>query len=718
VPSSFEKCVESTDLHRWSAEIQGNILDASAKLAELVAIKLAHTEMTDEVEEDMMHMLLALCGVFDKEAEFHKKHVHARLPRAVEREAAAAVEADGNDVVYAAPLFATPVKPKRSGGGTLRDNDDDADVDDDVIAIGDSDDDDADLEGKPVRHGGGGRKNRRRAAENAAPELVEAYRWLRYLINHFGVTGGFESVLGILHDPSRVSLKLLDATVKPIAKCVVALEDNLLQRFEENTQITLEYLAAIVEREDEQLTGPNPAARDRRYLYLTSALRSMQAVLGACVSAGEAEKRVSAVNRAVVEGMLGISTFNMQLVALREINAMLEHAGNSRLLGDETAAAAMKVAVRWLEDKRVLPHVLRPVYLHHKQYVDQVAAVLKTMLQEGAMSEEHLDLLWDITQKQDTFEEVKNNVLDLLAALAWHFSGDQLDSLFSRFERAGAGGMSLADSGKILEMVQKLAKSDSQGVMAERLLELLWRMIHAGEGAGSSAEMVTAFTQILGHYDRMSCAKKEDWMGRALGNVSDQSADLAISLHLMQSIVKLDSEAAGAAAGGGGLEGGAGAGAGAAGAGGGGGEEEDNRPYGGGKGKGLKKKRRGGESTAAAAARENAAVRREWLRRLDQSKSLVELLVLSLEHFQHNAWPHGATSPRPTPGSVTGYHDTLKALMEVILFVIKHGEIPVDPAMAQRLWVAFVEAPQDGRSAFSESADHPVGLYELNQVYP
>ena len=89
----------------------------------------------------------------------------------------------------------------------------------------------------------------------------------------------------------------------------------------------------------------------------------------------------------------------------------------------------------------MLPHVLRPVYLHHKQYVDQVGLVLRFLLQRNAMSEEHIDLLWDITQKPDTFEEVKINVLDLLAALAWHFRSDQLDSLFGRFESAS---MSLA----------------------------------------------------------------------------------------------------------------------------------------------------------------------------------------------------------------------------------------------------------------------------------
>ena len=52
------------------------------------------------------------------------------------------------------------------------------------------------------------------------------------------------------------------------------------------------------------------------------------------------------------------------------------------------------------------------------------------LLQEGAAAAEYLDILWDVTRKPDTFEEVKHNVYDLLAALAWHFSEEQLQEFF------------------------------------------------------------------------------------------------------------------------------------------------------------------------------------------------------------------------------------------------------------------------------------------------
>ena len=129
---------------------------------------------------------------------------------------------------------------------------------------------------------------------------------------------------------------------------------------------------------------------------------------------------------------------------------------------------------------------------------------------------------------------MKNNVLDLLASLAWKFSDEQLDYLFTLFE--GAGHDALADCGKILETVQKLAGSDGKGVMADRLLELLWRMTHDAGGA----EMVAAFVRVLGHYDRMERASKSQWMARVIGDIRERRADLGVSLRLVVKIVQLD----------------------------------------------------------------------------------------------------------------------------------------------------------------------------------
>ena len=316
---------------------------------------------------------------------------------------------------------------------------------------------------------------------NLSPAPSEHRRWLRYLVDCFGDAGGFDAMLVLMRNPGVVSLRLLEVAIRPVARCAGCLEETFLGSLEEAAGTTLAYLEALAEDGGDRLVGGGGDARDRNYAHVCGALRGARELLVACVGAGEAERRVSDAHRAVVKGMLGVSTFNSQLAALREINAMLDGTrGETSGLDAADAAAAVRVAVEWLESERVLPHVLRPVYLHHKQYVDQVSAILRRLLQEGAARAEYLDILWDVTRKPDTFEEVKHNVYDLLAALAWHFSEEQLDDLFRRVGAAGKIALS-EDAGKILEMVQKLARSDARGIMAERLLELLWRMTHSGE---------------------------------------------------------------------------------------------------------------------------------------------------------------------------------------------------------------------------------------------
>ena len=70
----------------------------------------------------------------------------------------------------------------------------------------------------------------------------------------------------------------------------------------------------------------------------------------------------------MIEAMLKVPTFNMQLEALREIKRSLQEA--ARLRDNHGSNEQLKGIVAWMEAKKVLPHVLRPTYLHHKQYVD------------------------------------------------------------------------------------------------------------------------------------------------------------------------------------------------------------------------------------------------------------------------------------------------------------------------------------------------------------
>ena len=420
-------------------------------------------------------------------------------------------------------------------------------------------------------------------------------------------------------------------------------------------------------------------------MHLSKVLRHLEEILahalkeeGGKPARDMAARLVSEVHQAMIEAMLKVPTFNMQLEALREIKRSLQEAAKTR--DNHGSKEQLKGIVAWMEAKKVLPHILRPTYLHHKQYVDQVAAVLRFLLEEDAMTKAHIDELWAITQKQDTFEEVKNNVLDLLASLAWKFSDEQLDYLFTLFE--GAGHDALADCGKILETVQKLAGSDGKGVMAERLLELLWRMTHDAGGA----EMVAAFTRVLGHYDRMERASKSQWMARVVGDIRERRADLAVSLRLVIKIVQLESpEAAEDLLG-----------------------SDDTDGVKGKKARRRRLQERQQQITVSPDDQDYKEIRRLWIEQLIAGEDLLELLTSRFEEFQAHAWSKGFDRAQPAPPSGqpgahrTGYQDTLKTFMEALMFVLKTGCIEVDPETALRFWAAFVDAPG---SAVSEPLD-------------
>eukprot|EP00245_Coleochaete_scutata_P011528 TRINITY_DN429_c0_g2_i1.p1 TRINITY_DN429_c0_g2~~TRINITY_DN429_c0_g2_i1.p1 ORF type:complete len:2250 (-),score=350.03 TRINITY_DN429_c0_g2_i1:694-7287(-) len=197
----------------------------------------------------------------------------------------------------------------------------------------------------------------------------------------------------------------------------------------------------------------------------------------------------------------------------------------------------MSTVLEWLEKNDIMRQVLRS-NLHHKQYVDQVEKIMRFLLQERRLSEEHLDAIWAATEKPDQFEAVKNNIFDLLADLAWSFSPEQLDSLFGRFERSQ--GRPAADIVKILQLIKKLARSDTKGVMATRLLELLWKMMHSGEASAEVLES-NALTEILGHYHSVNCANKNVYIERCL-KMLELGDSVIPSLRLLREIILLFAE--------------------------------------------------------------------------------------------------------------------------------------------------------------------------------
>lgn len=70
--------------------------------------------------------------------------------------------------------------------------------------------------------------------------------------------------------------------------------------------------------------------------------------------------------------------------------------------------------------------------LHQPQYVEKLEKILRFIIKEKALSLQDLDAVW--AAQLGKHDAIVKNVHDLLAKLAWDFSPEQLDHLFSCFQ--------------------------------------------------------------------------------------------------------------------------------------------------------------------------------------------------------------------------------------------------------------------------------------------
>ncbi|KAJ7514417.1 hypothetical protein O6H91_23G042900 [Diphasiastrum complanatum] len=492
VPSALEKCLDDKAIWKWNGEVQFNIFEAVCRLMDLIVAKLPQL-LSDDVnaDEDMLPLMRTLAIAFDKQSQYHLRHKDQTPPQ---------LPLLPHPQKFAKPVSGTPVKQKTGDWycshrkGSVRE-----------------------IEG----------------CECNRCKPPDVYGWISYLLNYFGQTpngNGYQQLLKVLNKPQKLSPAVMEALLLPIAKIVEFITDEVANQFLEPCSKLLTFVADRLEQDVDAL---GDKTKDGSFGALSLILKHLQVIIGRGASPEEAQSTISVVQRQMVERMLGFNSFNKQLSAVREINKLLE---NARAIACRDNLS-VNTTIQWLEKNDILRRVLR-CHLHHKQYVDQVEKIMRFLLQERRLSEEHLDAIWAPTEKPDQFETVKANIFDLLADLAWSFSDEQLDSLFGRFERSQ--GRSPSDIVKILSLVKKLARSDTKGVMASRLLELLWNMMHTGEAPAEILES-GALTEILGHYDSVNCANKDVYISRCLKNI-EKGESVIPSLRLLREIILLDRE--------------------------------------------------------------------------------------------------------------------------------------------------------------------------------
>ncbi|EDV22025.1 uncharacterized protein TRIADDRAFT_59589 [Trichoplax adhaerens] len=181
----------------------------------------------------------------------------------------------------------------------------------------------------------------------------------------------------------------------------------------------------------------------------------------------------------IVLRLLQMSSFNGKMSALNEMNRLImnvsyiTHRNTGSSYPDDDWLTADRIA-EWIQQNDVLNVVLRD-NLHQPQYVEKLEKILRFAIKEKAVTFRDLDLIW--AAQAGKHEAIVKNVHDLLAKLAWDFSAQQLDYLFDCFQKSWTNA-SNKQREKLIELIRRLAEDDKEGFMAQKVLELLWNLVH------------------------------------------------------------------------------------------------------------------------------------------------------------------------------------------------------------------------------------------------
>ncbi|BDA41234.1 probable ubiquitin carboxyl-terminal hydrolase FAF-X [Coccomyxa sp. Obi] len=476
-PYAFEKCFSERAVYNWGDSVQQDIFCAALHMVELTALKLkalvkcSMPDAVSELEEDLTGLLEALARIFDPGTFFHQHNKN-------------------QDVVGSKAVEETIAVPLRSPSVSLVDADPEA-------------------------------------LDTAEDMVGEQFCWLATLLNWFQHKRGFESVCKMCSEGDG-SFSLLKMVLEPLVKAVRLLTPEAVRLLAPCCSDLLRHISTALASEG--LEALADGGRDRMFNGVSALFSQIYTVLSCCTSPVSADAKVSDVQRKFVEKLLENSVFNKHLTAVREINNMLQRAKDVRAnCGEANAGKPMKDAVGWLVQKDMVQALLR-AHLHQRQYVDQVQKVLKTLATEDGLQADHLELLWNLTEKVDTFEAVKTNVYSVLGDLAKDLHGPELDLLFSKFE--ACTGWPAPDTLKAMDLLKQLAKSDDKGTMAQRVLGLLWGLTFA-PGAPAEVAQSRTLSESLHHYasvDEVGTPLVWDYMKRCISQIKTDDNPMALTV--------------------------------------------------------------------------------------------------------------------------------------------------------------------------------------------
>ncbi|KAH9509417.1 putative ubiquitin carboxyl-terminal hydrolase FAF-X [Bulinus truncatus] len=301
--------------------------------------------------------------------------------------------------------------------------------------------------------------------------------WLVDLVNRFGQLDGFTILLDRFLRGPPLSVPVIASLIKPFGLCSEVLTPHTVEKyFMPIVDIVPKFLDKLTDEELKK-ESKNEAKNDA----LSSIIKALKQLVNRLPNQEETTKNLEIFRLKMILRLLQISSFNGKMNALNEVNKVITNVSfqtSSRhsSVDEDEWLTADKMA-EWIQQNNVLSIVLRDS-LHQPQYVEKLEKILRFMIKERALTMEDLDRLWDA--QSGKHDAIVKNVHDLLAKLAWDFAPEQLDHLFECFQGSWHHA-SKKQREKLLELIRRLAEDDKEGVMAHKVLTLLWNLAHSDD---------------------------------------------------------------------------------------------------------------------------------------------------------------------------------------------------------------------------------------------
>ncbi|XP_072270431.1 ubiquitin carboxyl-terminal hydrolase 9X [Pyxicephalus adspersus] len=364
--------------------------------------------------------------------------------------------------------------------------------------------------------------------------------WLVDLINKFGTLNGFQ----ILHDRfmngSALNVQIIAALIKPFGQCYDFLTLHTVKKyFLPIIEMVPQFLENLTDDELKK-EAKNEAKNDA----LSMIIKSLKNLASRVPGQEETVKNLEIFRLKMILRLLQISSFNGKMNALNEVNKVISSVsyythrhGNPE---EEEWLTAERMA-EWIQQNNILSIVLRDS-LHQPQYVEKLEKILRFVIKEKALTLQDLDNIW--AAQAGKHEAIVKNVHDLLAKLAWDFSPEQLDHLFDCF-KASWTNASKKQREKLLELIRRLAEDDKDGVMAHKVLNLLWNLAHSDDvPVDIMDQALSAHIKILDY----SCSQDRDtqkiqWIDRFIEELRTNDKWVIPALKQIREICSLFGEA-------------------------------------------------------------------------------------------------------------------------------------------------------------------------------